>query len=450
MKHSRRLRQRIKGSRARTIDGSPTLQELKETMMHMDAKDRALYLVMANSGLTIGEVSDIDLNRGRIVVRGSQSKDGEISPKQGKLSTTVHSTRNPYKLWTSQVCESENTNRRYIHDIGRFERWVLEEYGLKVREIPARWKEAKYQGEVEREKFLDELKEILKDYFGHLKGQTTPISVNTTMAAIVSYLHTFEIPVKTPRIKHAYVLYHNMDISKNQIRTVLDHSDFRNRAMWLLLYESGMRPETLVNLKWTHIKDEFLGHKVPMKIKLTSDILKCRVIERWTFIGEDGFEVLKRYLETRLPLKEEDYIFVSENPKGEKLRSGALSQAFNRTVQLLDLAPNRNGKPKEIRLYCLRKAFRKFMDVEEAYKEFWMGHTSTSTHYISTDPEYHRELYSHGYENLRLHKREVDTETITKLTRENIDLKKRVERLETILGELADLKAQIKSEKNEA
>jgi len=350
----------------------------------------------------------------------------------------------PYQLWIDQTCESETSRRVYLLNIREFEKWARERFGLEVRLIPDRWREAKYSGVAEREKFLDELKDVLKVYFGFLKVKTSPLAVNTTMARIVSYLHAFEIPVKTPRLKHAYVFYHNRDISKDEIKTILDHSDARNKAMWLILYEAGMRPETLANLKWRHIKDEFLRHKIPMQIKLTSDILKCRVTERWTFIGQDGFEALKRYLETRLPLKEEDYIFVSENPKGEKLRSGALSQAFNRTVQLLDLAPYRNGKPKEIRLYCLRKAFRK-MDVEEAYKEFWMGHTSTATHYVSSDPEYHRQLYTKGYDSLRLYK-QVDTEVIAKLTKENMELKQRVDRLESILGELADLKAQIKRE----
>ena len=348
----------------------------------------------------------------------------------------------PYQLWIATTCESENTRRVYLHDIRVFEEWAENRFGLSVREIPDRWREAKYAGVVEKERFLDEVKDVVKVYFGYLKKKVTPLSVNTTMARVVSYLHTFDIPVKTPRLKYAYVLYHNRDITKDEIRAVLDHSDVRNRAVWLMLYESGMRPGTLVELRWRHIKDEFLGHRIPMKIELTADIMKCHVSERWTFIGEEGFEVLKSYLTTRLPLKADDYVFVRKNPKGGQLQSNAVSQAFNRMVQELTLAPDRNGKPKTVRLYCLRKAFRKYMAaaVDSRYVEFWMGHTNTETHYLSSDIEHHRKIYAKGYGELRLHEPKVDHETITKLTR-------RVERLENLLGRYAEARAMRDQEK---
>ena len=214
-----------------------------------------------------------------------------------------------------------------------------------------------------------------------------------------------------------------------------------------MLYESGMRPATLVKLQWRHIKHEFLAHRIPMMVKLTSEIMKCRVTERWTFIGQEGVEALKRYLVTRLPLRDDEYVFVGENPKGRKLRSGALSQAFNRTVQSLKMAPNRDGKPKELRLYCLRKAFRKSMAaaIDSRYVEFWMGHTNTETHYLSRDIEHHRKLYAKGYENLRLHKPRINREMVKRIARENRELKRRIVNLEYYkervdkLEELVDL-----------
>jgi hypothetical protein len=176
------------------------------------------------------------------------------------------------------------------------------------------------------------------------------------------------------RVRYLYVIYHNRDITKEEIKQILENSDVRNRAIFLMLYESGTRPITLVNLKWKHIKSDF--GNVPMKIDLTSDILKCRVTQRFT-----------------------------------------------------------------LRLYCLRKAFRKFMAsaVDSAYVEFWMGHTSTATHYLSRDIEHHRKLYQKGYENLRLY--EIPREDIAKLKLENIEvriqieeLSKRLEALERLLS----------------
>ena len=357
--------------------------------------------------------------------------------------------RDPYELWLNQAAESETTYGNYLWAINAFEDWIRENYGLEAKEIPSKWREAKYDSVASRERYLDQLKDVLKDYFAYLKGRHTPLSVNVLNAAVISYLHAFDIPVRALYLKHAYVKYHNRDIKKEEIRRVLHHSDVRNRGIYLVLYESGMRPITLVNLRWRHIKDEFLGHKMPMKIDLPAEILKCRISERWTFIGEEGYEALKRYLTTRWPLKEEDYLFLSQKPKGKKLTTSAVSEAFGKIVNKLGLAEPRGPKgkkPKVVRLYCLKKAFKKFHSANEDYKKFWMGRSDTSTHYVSRDPEYHRQLYAEGYDNLRLYKPEIGDETIAKLSRENMELRARVERLESVLGDIADLKAQIKRE----
>ena len=355
--------------------------------------------------------------------------------------------RDAYELWVNQVAESELTRENYLQDIGYFEVWARENYHLEVREIPWKWREAKYESGVAKERYLDELNDALRDYFGDLKGRYAPLTVNHFINTVISYLHAFDIPVKTIKIKHAYVKYHNRDITKEEIREILQHSHVRNRAAYLMLYESGMRPATLTKLKWRHIKEEFLGHKMPMKIDLPAAILKCRISERWTFIGEEGFEALKRYLTTRFPLKEDDYVFEREKPLSGQLGRSALSQAFNKMVKKLGLAEPvgpQGKKPKAVRLYCLKKAFKKFHSADGDYKKFWMGRSDTSTHYVSRDLEYHRQLYAQGYENLRLQKPSIDAETIAKLTRENLALKEEVEELKLTVAGVKLLEGRIK------
>lgn len=181
-----------------------------------------------------------------------------------------------------------------------------------------------------------------------------------------------------------------------------------------------------------------------MKIALTSDILKCRVTDRWSFIGDEGFEALKKYLDLRLPLKDDDLIFGAEKgkPRGAKLEPGAVSQAFNKMVQKLRLAERRGTKPKDLRLYCLRKAFRKLMasDVDQSYVEFWMGHTTTATHYLSSDVEHHRAIYAKGYPSLQIHEFSSDTRSrIEEQQKEIENLKKQLAEQQAALGILRDL-----------
>ena len=250
------------------------------------------------------------------------------------------------------------------------------------------------------------------------------------MAVVMSFLHHFDIPIKSIRIKHPYVQYHNRDITKEEVLTILNNSTIRNRAIYLILYETGMRPWTAVNLKWKHIKKDFLAKKVPMKIELTSDIMKCGVSDRFVFIGDYGFNALSNYLQQRrLPLKDDDFVFVTEKPYGQRIGTHAISQAFNVIIKRLKLAEPRGNKPKELRLYTLRKAFSKFMavNVDRTLVEYWLGHTSTATHYVSEDLEFHRKMYAKGYPQLRLETPRVPIEVMEEL--------KKITKLETKLQE---------------
>ncbi|MEM3798127.1 MAG: tyrosine-type recombinase/integrase [Candidatus Bathyarchaeia archaeon] len=79
----RRLKGRRKGSRALMLDKVPSNAELRRILSHMDAKGRSLFLVLASSGMRIGEalklkVEDVDLTADppRINVNGEYTKTG--------------------------------------------------------------------------------------------------------------------------------------------------------------------------------------------------------------------------------------------------------------------------------------------------------------------------------------------------------------------------------------
>lgn len=88
----RRLRGRVKGSRARTIDRVPSNRELRQILMHLPFHGRALFLMLSSSGLRIGEalqltMDDIELGRNpaKITVRGETTKTG--NPRVSFAST---------------------------------------------------------------------------------------------------------------------------------------------------------------------------------------------------------------------------------------------------------------------------------------------------------------------------------------------------------------------------
>jgi len=79
----RRLRGRIRGRRAITLDKIPSPAELRKILLHVPIHGKALFLVLASSGLRIGEALKLKLNDlelapdpARINVRGEYTKSG--------------------------------------------------------------------------------------------------------------------------------------------------------------------------------------------------------------------------------------------------------------------------------------------------------------------------------------------------------------------------------------
>jgi integrase len=79
----KKLRRRVKGSRAVTEDFPPSNEQLRQIVTHMTAKGKALFLMMASSGMRIRETLklkiedvDFDVSPTRINVKAEYTKTG--------------------------------------------------------------------------------------------------------------------------------------------------------------------------------------------------------------------------------------------------------------------------------------------------------------------------------------------------------------------------------------
>lgn len=239
--------------------------------------------------------------------------------------------------------------------------------------------------------------------------------------SVISFFKNNKIPVEPELKGRLYVKYHNRDLQREEIKRILDHTRcIRDKVYFLMLAESGARPYTLVQLRYKHIKDEFEKGNIPMKIELPAEIVKDRVGNRWTFIGEDCYNLLKEYLSSRQPLDDESLIFAPEveaRMKHAFLRPETFNNQFSKIVLKLGLVERREpNKPKKLYQYCLRKYFRNNIRVSDtAFREFWMGHTfGTDESYLSRDVEKHREEYAKAYNSIRIYKPEIP-KTVEKL-----------------------------------
>jgi integrase len=74
----RGLRRRTKGTRTATEDKVPTNKELRQILAHMRAKGKAFFLMLASSGMRIGEAIQLQLD------------DIELTEDPDKKPTTIH------------------------------------------------------------------------------------------------------------------------------------------------------------------------------------------------------------------------------------------------------------------------------------------------------------------------------------------------------------------------
>ena len=333
--------------------------------------------------------------------------------------------------WIIKSCTGKKPY--YRKELSNFVEWA----NLELGHVVETWDSVKYDPR-EKEKFIDELSTVVQDYYIHLKKVGyAPNTMDTKVSAVLSFFKYLKIDVDFEHQRYAFVKYHNRDLSKEDIKSILDNSTLRDRCFFLMMLESGLRPDTLTSIKYKHIKEDYEAGKVPMKIDLPSEILKDRVSARWTFIGEDGFKVLKEYLKNR-ELKDEDYLFIPSKPGTAKsdsyLGDKAFSSVFGRLATKLKMVEKtKERKPRQVRLYCLRKHFRNYMTCDPSYREYWMGHSiGVDEHYISRDPERHRQEYLKGYKSLRIY---PESEDVTALAAKLVEKEKEIE----------DLKAQLQA-----
>lgn len=339
-------------------------------------------------------------------------------------------------LWIKKASGCETTTRNYLNNIKHFFDWSE----ITPDELVSAWKKAKYNRDARiKEKFIEDWTEKIERYVYENLKDLTPLTINTKLSIVVSFFKHHRIPIYPEYKKHAYVKYHNRDLKREEIKRILQNVNIRDRTFFLMMVESGLRPNTLVQLRYKHIKKDFEGDRTPMMIELPSELLKDRVEARWTFIGEDAYNTLKEYLKPKLPLKNEDLIFTPErrDMKHSYLVPSTFTNKFRKISSKLGISETEEkGKPRQIRLYGLRKFFMNnatYIGFDHTFKEFWMGHQTTQTHYVSRDPERHREEYSKVYENLRIHK-SIDSAQTNKIEKQS----RRIEKMERQMSIMQD------------
>lgn len=303
------------------------------------------------------------------------------------------SQHDPVGTWLTLVSyshsQSKSTEEQYKRVWGRFSRSV----GMTAKQVLADYENL---GEtIARKKHA----QIIRAWIGQLdKERLTNTSIKVMVGAIKSFYKYNDLPLGLVPQAMGGIVYHNRDITKEEIVQVMSISKIREKAFFAVMAQSGLRPHTMKQLKLKNLES---FDSLPCKIEVPQEITKGKFGSHVTFIDSDAIKYLKQYLATRTDLTPNSLLFCSHTDSTKMVNVKDVSRAFRMAARKLEESGAlnfeiREGKPSELRLYILRKFFRKYANqMGFEHVNYMMGHTTTGSDssYTPKDPEWYRNLY---------------------------------------------------------
>ncbi|MFC1487255.1 tyrosine-type recombinase/integrase [Thermoproteota archaeon] len=244
-----------------------------------------------------------------------------------------------------------------------------------------------------------------------------------------------------------------------QIRQFVEVTpDYRDKAIILCMFQSGLAVNEICNLDYGDIQEEFEEGILPICIKL---VRQKTSVEFKTFLGRDAVKYLRLYLATRKDLKPDSPLFTKLRQRGGEARimSDLVRDRFNEISQDLPFIKQKGGY-NPARPHSLRSAFNSQLvgKIDETLREFWMGHSigGVARAYLNMPTDELRKLYMTAEEYLKIEKtsrEEIDQTTHTKVPPEvaekiklfSSDVDRFRDELAQSKVEVKDLKEQLKS-----
>jgi len=308
-----------------------------------------------------------------------------------------------------------------------------------------------------------------------------PASISATLNTVRSFFKYNDLPLGFVPSGSNLIEFHNRDIMKEEVVEILNVANVRDRAFFCVLVQSGLRPATVANLRIGDVEGILEENTpIPCKITVRQENTKGKFQGYFSFIGKEAVSNLKDYLKTRnKSLIADDYVFTmfGETHEETPVGPGVLTHIFRRIIERLknhdvldfkvkrkdmavetsDHRPLRSRISRsELRLYSLRKFFRKYAaQAGPDYVNFWMGHTSSlgvDLHYFSRDVELHRKQYAEKampFLRLETATPSESEKQIEELHKENAMLKDKFENLEKLLQRALPLIEQLEKANKE-
>lgn len=288
----------------------------------------------------------------------------------------------------------------------------------------------------------------------------SPKRAHMIISAVRSFYKANGFPILNLKLPKPHTLKrnHKLQLRAEHVRKLVEHAPtLRDKAIILMLFQSGMDISTLISLNYGDVARGLENNEEPLAIRV---VRKKAGTEYVTFIGRDAINALKTYLNKRRQRQGEigwdEPLFVKEKKKGKGVRLNRvlIEKMMKETAILSGLVSKEEMESADMnpcRPHALRTAFAtimKLQGVNNEIVEYWMGHALPydATYLIPTIDEM-RKIYAEHEEALSIYPSEESIKAIKEEMNEKLldyneillQQKKEIDRLKKELEESKSL-----------
>lgn len=301
---------------------------------------------------------------------------------------------------------SRYTLYQYAFGVHRFSEWLEKKPDDMIREV------------LLDQKALDRYIQALEDFIGDLKAEElAPGTINNHVKGVKALFRTNRVNLVLPYRLSKRVKYADRAPTPEELTKIVDIADIEGKVMISMLALTGIRIGTLVKLQYRHIKKDLEAGIVPVHIHVEAEITKGKYHDYDTFLGEEGVQYLKAYLESRRQGNErlEGGHIRGMPPEAITDTSPLIRNKHKKTVTVISpdnvhhvihklylragLIKKGTSERYQLRAHSIRKYFRtqlgSISTIPTDYIDYMMGHTvSTYNDIRMKGTEHLRNLYA--------------------------------------------------------
>jgi site-specific recombinase XerD len=299
---------------------------------------------------------------------------------------------------------SQQTLYQYIYGVHRFSIWLNTQPDQLI-------KECQDQDGDPKPKPLAQTSRMLDDFVANMQAEgLAPGSISNHVKAVKALFRCNGLKLELPYSLSKRVVYEDRAPTPEELQSLLNLGDLRERVIITLLALGGFRIGTLAKLQYRHVKRDLEKGTVPIHVHVEAEITKGKYHDYDTFLNQEAADYLRAYLESRRKgsprgrtppenIRDDSLLIRDSHCRHSRpITTGRLhSIIHNLYIEAGLLTSNPLGRRYDLRAHSIRKFYRTQMaslGVDRDYIEYMMGHTISTYHDIKMKgTEYLRGIY---------------------------------------------------------